>query len=461
MALLDTVQERLGRVSIRTKILGIVLALTMLLGLGVTWQVRGVMAGVLGQEVRSRGAAVISDIAGRSVEHILLENTVALHNLLETTIANHPDTLYAFVVDEDGGVLAHTFGQVGFPVELLSLASEGVGEISFETEYGVVHDFTQPILDGSLGTAHLGLTEARLQGVINSTTGQMLLTTLAVSVLGIGAAVLLTWLLTRPILDLVAVTRRVSSGDMSARATTWAADEVGTLADAFNTMVAELESSHASLRENEAARTRLLHQTIDAQEEERRRISRELHDSIGQALNSIALEARSLGNSCEPGRSRAGQVEQVAKEALQTVRQLSRELRPAALDDLGLAAALENYVGSFRESHPGVEVDHHIDLPDRLDRAVETALYRMVQEAITNAGRHSGAETLSIVMSRRENQVTAIVEDDGSGFDLETVERFGESVGIHGMRERAELIGGTMRIESSALGTTVYIEAPA
>jgi two-component system sensor histidine kinase NreB len=226
-------------------------------------------------------------------------------------------------------------------------------------------------------------------------------------------------------------------------------------------MVAELESSHASLRENEAARTRLLHQTIDAQEEERRRISRELHDSIGQALNSIALEARSLGNTCEPGRSRAGQVEQVAKEALQTVRQLSRELRPAALDDLGLAAALENYVGSFRESHPGVEVDHHIDLPDRLDRAVETALYRMVQEAITNAGRHSGAETLSIVMSRRENQVTAIVEDDGSGFDLETVERFGESVGIHGMRERAELIGGTMRIESSALGTTVYIEAPA
>lgn len=457
----EAARRFLGGVSVRTKILGIVLALTTVLGLGVTWQVRSVMSAVLTDELDSRGGSVASDLAGRAVEPILLDNTLGLHDLLANTVANHPDALYAYVLDPAGTVIAHTFEEAGFPTRLLELRLGADGEAVFSTGGDVVHEFAQPILDGELGVIRLGLSETRLRRVIDATTGQMLLTTAAVSALGIAAAVLLTWLLTRPILDLVDVTKRVGAGDLSARASAWAEDEIGTLASAFNTMVSQLEASQQRIKEDEAARTRLLQQLIRAQEDERRRIARELHDGIGQALNSITLGVRNLGKGSPEAASHAAELETLTGETLQIVRQLSRELRPAALDDLGLSAAFENYAAAFQRRYPEIQVDSHIDLPDRLDPAIETALYRMVQEAITNVGRHADARTLSIVIGRHDGKITAIIEDDGRGFDIDAVRRAGKSVGIHGMGERAELVGGSVRFESSRNGTTVFIEVPA
>lgn len=459
--LANLLQSGLGAVSVRTKILGIVLALTVLLGLVVTWQVRFVMVGVLGDEVASRGASIASDLAARSVEPILLDNTVGLHDLLVSTVSNHSDSTYAYVSDGDGRVVAHTFGAEGFPSDLVAVTPTSDGVAAFRTDEGIVHDFSQSIMDGRLGFVHVGLTESRLRSVIDTTTSQILLTTVAVSVLGILAAVFLTWLLTRPILDLVDVTRRVGAGDLEARATLWASDEIGVLSSSFNQMVADLEVSRQRLEDNEEARRRLLHQLIDAQEEERRRIARELHDSIGQALNSISLGLRSLVRSVPESEEEVVRLEAITSETLQSARQLSRDLRPAALDDLGLAAALENYIAGFGNRHPSIAADAHIDLPGRLDRAVETAVYRIVQEAVTNVGRHSQARTMSVVVGRRGAHVTAIIEDDGIGFVVDAAQRSGTSVGIHSIRERAELVGGSLRLESGDQGTTVFLEVPA
>jgi signal transduction histidine kinase len=467
----EMVWRAAGSVDVRTKILGMVLALTTVLGLAVTLQVRAVMTRLFAEELESRGVSVASDLASRSVDPILLNDTYALHELLRETVINHPDALYAFVTDDHGLVLAHTFGDAGFPVGLLD--NEVLAGAAFNTHSdirhwvyasneGTVHEMLAPILEGSAGVVRLGLTETRLQTVVNTVTGQMILTTLLVALAGIVAAMILTWLLTRPILDLVATTKEVGRGNLQVRAPHWADDEIGTLADAFNQMVGDLDASQRTVAEKEQARFELLKKLISAQEEERKRIARELHDGVGQMLTSLMVGMRTLQRS-DDARLTSHRMDELcatAGETLEQVRTLSRELRPSLLDDLGLAAALERYAAEFARAHPATTVDLHCDLPARLPGPVETALYRIVQEAMTNAARHGKASAISVLVGRRANTAQAIVEDDGGGFDVEAVRRRQSSVGIFGMTERAELLGGKLDIESGPEGATVYVEIP-
>ncbi len=332
----------------------------------------------------------------------------------------------------------------------------------YASNEGTVHEMIAPIMAGGAGVVRLGLTETRLQTVVNTVTGQMILTTLLVALGGIIAAMILTWLLTRPILDLVATTKEVGRGNLHARAPHWADDEIGTLADAFNQMVGDLDTSQRAVAEKEQARFLLLKKLISAQEEERKRIARELHDGVGQMLTSLMVGMRTLQRSDDAAlnNQRMDELCATAGETLEQVRTLSRELRPSLLDDLGLAAALERYVTEFAHAHPATTVDLHCDLPTRLPSPIETALYRIVQEAMTNAARHGRASAISVLVSRRANAVQTIVEDNGAGFDVATVRRRQSSVGIFGMTERAELLGGALDIESSPDGTTVYAEIP-
>ena len=460
-----------GGVSIRTKIMGIVLTLTIVLGLGVTWHVRAVMNNVFVAELDSRGRSVASDLAARSADPILLNDNYALYQLLNETVANHPDALYAFIHDANGRVLVHTFGDEGFPTALLSLdrqldASEHNGDMTptiFNSNEGVIHDFSAFILEGKAGVVHLGLTETRLKAVVNSVTERMLLTTLIVALAGILAAILLTWLLTRPILHLVETTHEVGRGNLQVRAPHLADDEIGDLADAFNQMVGDLDASQRAITEKDAARSRLLEQLITAQEEERKRISRELHDGVGQSLSSLIVGMK-VACRIEDARQMQEKSEELrlfATETLEQVRLLSRELRPSVLDDLGLAVALELYANEFKQLYPHIDIDLHTDLDHRLSPTHEITLYRIIQEAMTNAARHSDCHTISVLVQQRQNGVQAIVEDDGHGFDQIAARREGRSVGIHGMVERAELVGGSLEIESSSEGASIYVNIPA
>lgn len=452
-------------VGFRTKILGIILALTTLLGLVVTWQVRGAMTGVLETELDTRGLSVVSDLASRTTSPILLTDTLGVFELLDDTVRNHPDAVYAFVVDPTGAVLAHSFGNGEFPIQLLDLDSQrppSGGRVVYDSDEGRIHDFRAPVLDGQIGAVRLGLSEDRLAGVVAGITAQMLVTTVFVGLAGVGAASLLTWLLTRPILALVDVTRDVGAGDLSARATSHADDEIGTLSTAFNAMVEDLDANQRTIAENEVARSRLLEQLIDAQEEERKRIARELHDTVGQALSSMMVGIAVLAREAnDPGaQAKQQELNQLGEETLDLVRQLGRELRPSALDDLGLAAALNRYAQDFAVLHPGLAVDLHVDVPQRPNPPVETSLYRIVQEGMTNAARHARAENVSVLIAQHGNGLRAIIEDDGIGFNPAAARRNGRSVGIYGMRERAELVGGSLSIESGRGGTTVFVEVP-
>lgn len=468
---LTRIWQALSAVDIRLKIMGMVLGLTVTLGLSVTLQVRSIMTQALVGELDDRAYSVSRDLAARSAMLILDGNQFGLRYLLEQTLQNHPDSRYALVIDGDSQVITHTFEDAP-PAAILavnqletpraSADGEPYYHVHYDSPEGVVHDFAVPILDGQLGYIRLGMTETRLQQTIDATTRRMLGTTLAVSVVGILGALVLTWLITRPILDLVQATADLRHGDLRVRAPRWADDEIGALADSFNAMVSELEVSQQLVEEKEIARTQLLSQLISAQEEERKRIARELHDGVGQALTSILVRTRLLNQATSQGemQSHAEELRSEAAETLAAVRLLSRELRPSALDDLGLAPALERYAGEFSAHYPDLTVDLHVHLPERLPANLEITLYRIIQEAMTNTARHSGATTLSVLVTRRDRHVHVIVEDDGDGFDVETTRRDGSSVGIHSMAERAELLGGHMALESSPSGTGVYIEIP-
>jgi len=261
----------------------------------------------------------------------------------------------------------------------------------------------------------------------------------------------------------VETTHLVGQGDLKARAPHWADDEIGALADAFNQMAVNLETSRQAIAEKDIARTQLLEQLITAQEEERKRIARELHDGVGQALTSLIVGMKVAGQleSTAEMREKSEEMRLFAAETLDQVRLLSRQLRPSVLDDLGLTAALERYADEFGHLHSHIAVDLHLDLPERLPPLVETTLYRIIQEAMTNAARHSNGDTVSVLLSCHDDRVRAIVEDNGGGFDVEGARRAGRSVGLHGMTERAELVGGYLAIESGRDGTAVYVEVPA
>src|SRR6201997_431278 len=174
---------------------------------------------------------------------------------------------------------------------------------------------------------------------------------------------------------------------------------------------------------------------VEAQELERRRLARELHDETGQALTSILLGLKPLEDALaeHPARTALAELREHVVSALQDVRRLAVELRPAVLDDFGLVPALERLTDAFAEQ-TGVRVDFHSALGElRLPSEVETTLYRVVQESLTNIVKHASADNVSVSIARRGSTVAAVIEDDGTGFDQRAVRE--ESVGLLGMRE--------------------------
>jgi signal transduction histidine kinase len=200
---------------------------------------------------------------------------------------------------------------------------------------------------------------------------------------------------------------------------------------------------------------------VEAQELERRRLARELHDETGQALTSILLGLKALEDSVDGDEAREGvaALRELVVATLQDVRRLAVELRPKVLDDFGLVPALERLIESFADQ-TGIVVQLESGLGDeRLSAEVETALYRIVQESLTNVVKHAAARSVSIVLARKKDTVAIVIEDDGQGFDPEHTREGG--FGLEGMRERAGLLEGKLQIESRVgAGTTIVAEVP-
>ena len=234
---------------------------------------------------------------------------------------------------------------------------------------------------------------------------------------------------------------------------------------------AELAFANASLRAEihereraERARTELLTRLVFAQEDERKRIAREMHDQFGEQLTALGLGIGALKDACEGHadlRQMVDALDDVAQQLDRDVDHLVWELRPTALDDLGLRAALANYVQDWAR-RAGVRADLHTSgLSDRLASEIETTLYRIAQEALNNVAKHARAESVDVILERRSDHVSLIIEDDGVGFEQGNAGVPHQGFGLLGMQERAALVGATVQIESAAgEGTTIIVRMP-
>jgi len=451
-----------GSVPIRVKIMGIVLGTIVLLGTEMTWEVRMNLIDTLNAQLEQRGVSVARDVAARATDLILTNNAYALYELLRDTVENNEDIRYIIVLDQQGNVLVHTLDQ-GVPRDLATANTvEPQDRFHLEvldTNEGLIRDIAVPVFEGRAGVVRVGMSDRGLRSAVTLATERLLIATALASILGLVAAFLLTAILTRPVRELVEATKAVARGDLRHQARIWVRDEIGQLGEAFNAMTMELG-------EKEKLHAQLLAKVMSAQEEERKRIARELHDETSQSLTSLIVGLKALEH-CDPAEvaGAAAELRALTSRTLDAVHDLALELRPSGLDDLGLVAAVEQHVRAYCRRY-GCEVDFQATGLDgvRLSHETELAIYRIVQEALTNAAKYAEARTVSVTIERRGSAVLAIVEDDGKGFDVKGLldSRSSEKkLGIFGMQERAALIGGKLTVESEpGVGTTVFVEAP-
>ena len=219
------------------------------------------------------------------------------------------------------------------------------------------------------------------------------------------------------------------------------------------------------LQRTHDARGLLISRILSAQEDERTRISRDLHDGLGQSLTSILLRLRVLGDQTlsEEARANVASIRQTTSDSLDDLRRLVRETRPPVLADLGLAAALEKQLHEAQEaSGIDMSLDWHGRDAARLSPELETVMYRVIQEAVTNAMKHAAAGHVKVAVAVGPTELTAVVADDGVGFDLANGRVVPEkSFGLLGILERLRPFGGTFDVKSSAgRGTTVTARVP-
>ncbi len=633
-----------GGISIRAKIMGIVVALILIFGLALTFQVRNSLTTTLTVRLEKQGLAIAKNLAARSTDLVLTDNSFDLYQLLRETVDNTEEVYYAMILDPRGRVVSHSFDG-GVPVglsEVNRIEPDTDFQIErLDTNEGSILDVSVPIFGGRAGISRVGMSTHLLHGEVVSSTNQWFAITIAVALTGLLITYWLTAILTRPISQLVDVTRAITKGDLQRKAPVRALDEIGRLAMSFNAMTeylaeargesenfqAELlrrnldlaalnsiaaELSHSrglvdvmhrslvkvieftnsdagwvnalteggkqaniichfgltdetmqrlsrvdfsncncktavlkksplliggsksacpllsqrlsngrflrchvvvplvskstvfglmgiassesssfktehlrlldaighqmsvafenarlweELKHKEELRGRLLEENISAQETERKRIARELHDQTGQSLTSLMVGLKMLEkDSPKDIRHRITDMRQLTAQTLDEVHNLALELRPSSLDDLGLVAAVKQYTQEYTAKFE-INTDFQTIGFDgrRLLSQVEIALYRIIQEALTNVVRHAQAKRVSILLEARGSSIVAIVEDDGKGFNIKQISQSAtqRNLGLYGMYERAALIDGTLTIESKpGMGTTLFVELP-
>lgn len=303
------------------------------------------------------------------------------------------------------------------------------------------------------------------------------------TVVGFLAALVVAWVTTRrvvkPTEQLTAAAERMARGDLASPIDVTAQDEVGQLAESLDEMRRALREAYESVEQTNrelesrvAERTarleQLLRRTISAQEEERYRLARELHDETAQTLAALAIAIDRARDALDGSDSRVAEqireARQIAGRLLAETRRLILGLRPAVLDDLGLIPAIRWQCETYLVEH-GVETTIEADPPDaRLPKHLEVALFRIVQEAVTNVARHADARHVRIRLEFRDEMATVAVADDGKGFDTGRLTHAGDSgasVGLLGLQERVALLNGHVEIRSATgRGTEIIVQVP-
>lgn len=457
-------------VPISFKILGIGAVVAFLFGAVTLYQIQASLTRYLYENLKQNTYSMARSLSEVLTNPLIVDDIFSVHQILRNKIETSPDVRYLIIQDERGRVVAHTFGAT-VPEDLLQVSSNGYRTSSsqeklqiFKTSSALIFDVTMPIQYGKAGILRVGVSDEKIQEVMSSITRAFLWALGTCIVLGQALAILLTHILTRPINHLVMASNYIRKGEFETRAKVFSADEIGKLAVAFNQMVEGLERYKAEVKKKELERLFLIKRIVTAQEEERKNIARELHDQLGQYLSTLLLMIQSMDKDRDFPADHREEIEKKIRALIDEVGKLAFELRPAVLDDYGLDSALRRYFSETMK-YSQTKIDYQYISPVesmRLPSLLETTLYRITQEAVTNALRHANANAVSVILMHRDNEVTLLIEDDGVGFDAAILQKESKDcLGLIGMRERATLLGGDFFIESApGKGTAIRVKIP-
>ncbi len=399
---------------------------------------------------------------------------------LETILVRQqlpPDWL-ATIVDRNGYTLARSrgaeqfVGQPGRPAFLRRVRDADEGWFPFPSRDGVPQYVAFSHVKPVGWTVVVGIPLDVLYAPVRQSTSVLILVGAATLAVALLLALLIGHRIAGPIAGLVEYAQTVGRGEPVILRRTGLAETdavAGSLfraSESLRQSMAERAQAAADLRASEE-RKQLLHQAVLAQETERKRIARELHDSLGQYLTALQLGLSAIGRryAADPGATAdLAKLRDLTSEIGGEVNRMAWELRPTALDDLGLETAVTQYLEEWAE-RSGLHFDLQVNLGGRrLPQTVETTVYRALQEAVTNVVRHAGATHVAVILEATGQQLQLIVEDDGKGFPADAAGDAAQGtlrLGLLGISERLALVDGSLEVESApGHGTTLFVRVP-
>ncbi len=406
-------------------------------------------------------------MSANSTAALAFDDSDAAKEIL-TALKNEPHIVAACLYNKDGKLFCqYTAGKIKNELPVTP------GPEGYHFTYSSVEGF-QPVLQDTrqLGTLYIRsdlgamYERFRLYGIM------MALVVALSFFLAFLFSKILQRSISRPILALAKTAEAISDrGDYSVRADKHGNDEVGMLTDAFNHMLIQIEqqnqNQHLSNEELQLSREQLRHLAShlqDIREEERRNISREIHDELGQQLTAIKMDLGWLNKKDQQSdpvvKEKISDMIKMADEAIKTLRKIASQLRPVILDDMGLIAALEWQSDEF-EKRTSIECSFSSSLEKIVtENTLGITLFRIYQEALTNITRHSGATKISSSLNYDNDTITLVVSDNGKGFDINLARSKG-TLGMLGMKERALAVNGELIIDSKpGKGTTITVKIP-
>lgn len=479
----------LRQLSIYYKINGIIIGMLLLLSIIIGAIMIRTTTYLLDQQIEQRGVEVATYIAALSSNDILLDDHYALFDRITKTQNNREDVRYILVTDSAGGILANTFAgdlPQGLPIALPRKAAEasfldGTPETQTHNDYlvmkmnsneGPLREIIVPIENGAIGFVRVGMSENNTQQLLKHKLAEFFITTFLVCLLAAMGATHLAYVIISPLHSLTVAAKQIQLGNFSVQAKMKNQDEVGHLATVFNKMANSLQEKEfennrllKELRGKEAMRAILMNKLFTIQEEERKRLSRELHDETSQSLASLLAYMKVLLSKLTDDSQKELLLgaRDVAINVLDGLRKMAVELRPPVLDDLGITAAMAKYINHF-------SAQQHLPIlfsaPDDklvISNELSLALYRILQESLTNISKHACATEVNVTLMKNSTTITLLISDDGLGLrpgELESA-RQNNRLGVYGMKERVELLGGIFNFHSlSGQGTTITVTLP-
>lgn len=468
----------LRQLSIYYKINGIIISMLLLLSIIIGVIMMETTTKLLDQQIEKRGAEMATYVAALSSNDILLDDNYALFDRINRTKNNTEDVRYILITDSAGRILAHTFAgnlPKGLPIKLsiqLPKDEDGYQTMKFNSNEGPIRELIVPIENGAVGYVRVGMSEKSTQQLLYLKLHEFFITTLLVCLLAAMCSTYLAYLIIHPMRSLTKAAQQIQQGNFYVQTEIKTEDEVGRLAGVFNEMIKTLQEKEfennrllKELRAKEDIRTVLLNKLFTIQEEERKRISRELHDETSQSLASLLAYMKVLLSKLTDDKQIQLLLDarDVAINVLGGLRKMAVELRPPVLDDLGIVAAMAKYITSFsNQQHLTVSFSPPADKLV-INNQIALTLYRILQESLTNISKHACATDVNITLEQDPGNITLLIYDNGLGIRSGALEaaRQKNRLGIYGMKERVELLGGTFTFHSiSGQGTTITVIIP-